>query len=216
MLKFAKTALFIAVLASSVAAQAAQEKTSTIPETSIDSDSLELLAGEDVNSFHFAGNVRADSQGMFMTCDKLDVVVRRMGKSKATIGRMNSVKSIVAQGHVRMEQTGRVAVAGRAEVLPDEGLVVLSDNPKIIDSKATVEGWKIIYNSRDRTAQVLPTPDDQLLPGQKKTRSHVIISEQAVPKLDYQQVMGADKPEEKSADKAPEAKTAPKPAPAAK
>ena len=31
MLKFAKTALFIAVLASSVAAQAAQDKTGTIP-----------------------------------------------------------------------------------------------------------------------------------------------------------------------------------------
>jgi len=176
---------------------AAQQMT-TVPQTIIDSDSLELLAGEEANSFRFTGNVRAEGQGMLLTCDKLDVIARRQNKTKGTIGRMNSVKSIVAQGHVRMEQTGRVAVAGRAEVLPDEGLVVLSDNPRIIDSKATVEGWKIIYNSRDRTAQVLPTPEDQLLPGQKKTRSRVTIAEQAVPKLDYQEVLGTDKPEEKT------------------
>ena len=178
--------------------QAAQQ-TTTVPQTVIDSDSLELVAGEDANSFRFTGNVHAESQGMLLTCDKLDVVANRQGKSKGTIGHMNAVKSIIAQGHVRMEQQGRVAVAGRAEVLPDDGLVVLSDNPKIIDSKATVEGWKIIYNSRDRTAQVLPTPDNQLQPGQKKARSRVTIAEQAVPKIDYQQVLGTDKEEDKPA-----------------
>lgn len=192
----AKFILALAVLAS-IPLQAAQQVT-TIPQTVIDSDSLELLAGEEANSFRFTGNVHAESQGMLLTCDKLDVIARRQGKG--TIGSMNSVKSIVAQGNVRMEQMGRVAVAGRAEVLPDDGLVVLSDKPKIIDAKATVEGWKIIYNSRDRTAQVLPTPEDHLLPGQKKARSRVTISEQVVPKLDYQQVLGTDRPEDKQND----------------
>jgi lipopolysaccharide export system protein LptA len=192
----AKSILVLALLACATL-QAAQQVT-TIPQTVIDSDSLELLAGEEANSFRFTGNVRAESQGMLLTCDKLDVVARRQGKG--TIGHMNSLKNIVAQGNVRMEQMGRVAVAGRAEVLPDDGLVILSDNPKIIDSKATVEGWKIIYNSRDRTAQVLPMPEDQLLPGKKKARSRVTISEQVVPKLDYQQVLGTDRSEDKQDD----------------
>ncbi|HNX04773.1 MAG TPA: LptA/OstA family protein [Opitutales bacterium] len=180
-------------------------------ETIIDSDSLEMTAGDDVNNFRFAGNVHAQGKGMLLTCDKLDVIARRQGKSGGTIGRMNSVQSIVAQGNVRMEQAGRVAMAGRAEVSPDEGLVILSDHPKIVDAKATVEGWKIVYNSRDKTAQVLPTPEDQLLPGQKKARSRVTIAENAIPKLDYEQVLGTDKP---AADEAPQPAPAPQ-APAA-
>jgi lipopolysaccharide export system protein LptA len=164
------------------------------PQTVIDSDALDMTAGEDVNNFHFSGNVHAQGQGMLLTCDKLDVIARRLVKGKATLGKMNSVQSVTAQGNVRMEQAGRVATAGHAEVLPDKGLVILSDNPKIVDTKATVEGWRIIYNSRDRTAQVMPSPDNQLLPGQKKVRSRVTISEQAVPKLDYEQVLGSDKP----------------------
>ena len=86
----------------------------------------------------------------------------------------------------------------------------------------TVEGWRIIYNSRDRSAQVLPSPDNQLLPGQKKVRSHVILAEQAVPKLDYEQVLGSEKPDEAEPAKAktpaaakPAAATT-KPQPAAK
>ena len=153
-----------------------------------------MTAGDDVNNFHFSGNVHAVSQGMTLTCDRLDVIARRLVKSKSTIGKMNSVQSVVAEGNVRMEQVGRVATAGRAEVMPDKGLVILSDNPKIVDAKATVEGWKIIYNSRDRTAQVLPSPDEQVLPGQERIRSRVTIAEEAVPKLDYEDVMGADKP----------------------
>ncbi len=175
---------------------ASQNPSAPAEETVIDSDSLEMTALDDVNNFRFAGNVRAVGKGMVLTCDHLDVIARRQAGSKGTIGRMNSVQSIVAKGNVRMEQAGRVATAGRAEVTPDEGLVILSDNPKIVDSKATVEGWKIVYNSRDKTAQVLPTPEDQLLPGQKKARSRVTLSENAIPKLDYEQVLGAEKPEE--------------------
>jgi lipopolysaccharide export system protein LptA len=188
----------------------AQAAPAPAEETVIDSDSLEMTAGDDVNNFRFAGNVRAVGRGMVLTCDKLDVIARRLAGSKGTIGKMNSVQSIVATGGVRMEQAGRVATAGRAEVLPDEGLVILSDNPKIIDSKATVEGWKIVYNSRDKTAQVLPTPEDQLLPGQKKARSRVTLSENVIPKLDYEQVLGAEKPEE-AAPQAPAEPPAPKP-----
>ncbi len=161
---------------------AAQNPSAPAEETVIDSDSLEMTALDDVNNFRFSGNVRAVGKGMVLTCDHLDVIARRQAGSKGAIGRMNSVQSIVAKGNVRMEQAGRVATAGRAEVTPDEGLVVLSENPKIVDSKATVEGWKIVYNSRDKTAQVLPTPEDQLLPGQKKARSRVTLSENAIPK----------------------------------
>jgi lipopolysaccharide export system protein LptA len=163
-------------------------------QTVIDSDTLEMTAGDDVNNFRFSGNVHAVSQGMSLTCDKLNVIARRQVKGKATIGKMNSVQSVVAEGNVRIEQVGRVATAGRAEVMPDKGLVILSDNPRIVDTKATVEGWKIIYNSRDRTAQVLPSPDELQIEGQAKKRSTVTIAEEAVPKLEYEDVMGSDKP----------------------
>ena len=187
-------------------------------ETVIDSDALDMTAGDDVNNFRFSGNVRAVGKGMVLTCDHLNVIARRQGKSKGTIGRMNSVQSIVATGNVRMEQAGRVATAGRAEVSPDDGLVILSENPKIVDTKATIEGWKIVYNSRNKTAQVLPTPGDQLAAGQKKARTKVTISENAIPKLDYEQVLGTDnKPADEPAATPPAPQTpAPAPAPAPK
>ena len=196
--------------AASSAKSAAPSKTANVPQTVIDSDSLDMVAGEDINTFHFAGNVRAEGQGMILTCDKLDVVARRQ-IAKATIGHMNSVKIIVATGNVRMEQPGRVATCGKAEMTPDDGLVVMTESPKIVDTKATIEGWKIIYNSHDRTAQVLPTPQDQTQPGQKKLRSHVIIAEQAMSKLDYQQVLGVDKPEGEKKPETPQTAT-PQPA----
>jgi lipopolysaccharide transport protein LptA len=198
--------LIAATLAALILANVARAA-QTAPQTVIDSDSLEMTAGDDVNNFRFSGNVRAEGEEMTLTCDRLDVIAKRQAKGKSTIGKMNSVQSVVAEGNVRMEQAGRVATAGRAEVLPDKGLVILSDNPKIVDAKATVEGWQIIYNSRDRMAQVLPTPADMILPGQQKVRSRVTIAEEAVPKLDYEKVLGGDKPslEPQSADKAAKA-----------
>jgi lipopolysaccharide export system protein LptA len=182
------------ILAASSFAQISRAAEPPATQTVIDSDSLEMTAGDDVNNFRFSGNVHAISQGMALSCDRLDIIARRLVKSKATIGKMNSVQSVVAEGNVRIEQVGRVATSGRAEVLPDKGLVILSDNPKIVDTKATVEGWKIIYNSRDRTAQVLPSPDEQVVAGQEKIRSRVIIAEEAVPKIEYEDVLGAEKP----------------------
>ncbi|MFA5257388.1 MAG: LptA/OstA family protein [Opitutales bacterium] len=181
--------LLAACLASGPAARAADT-----PQTVIDSDKLDLVAGETTNSFVFEGNVNADGQGMLLTCERLEVLAARTASAKGTVGKMGAVESVVATGNVRIEQAGRVAVAGKAEVMPAEGLVILSDHPKIIDSRATVEGWKIIYNSKDRTVQVLPTPPELQTEGSKGGRSRVVLSEDAIPKLDYEKVLGNEPP----------------------
>jgi len=189
--------LLAACLATAPVARAADA-----PQTVIDSDKLNLVAGETTNSFVFEGNVRADGQGMLLTCERLEVLAARTASAKGTVGKMGAVESVVATGNVRIDQAGRVAEAGKAEVKPAEGLVILSDHPRIIDSRATVEGWKIIYNSKDRTVQVLPTPPELQTEGGKGGRSRVVLSEETIPKLDYEKVLGNEPPppEEPTAD----------------
>jgi lipopolysaccharide transport protein LptA len=203
-----RIALFIATLALAAASvpvlRAASDKPAAVQqETIIDSDALDMQAGDATNTFKFSGNVHAIGQGIDLTCDRLDVIAGRSAKTKGTIGKMSSLESVIATGNVRIEQAGRIATAGKAEVKPAEGLVILSDNPVILDAKARVEGWKIIYNSKSRTVQVLPAPVTANQPGK---RSRVVLSEQAIPKIDYEKVMseGADRPAD--ATKKPEGK----------
>ncbi len=175
------------------------------PQTVIDSDHLDMIAAEDSNSFVFTGNVVAKGQGLLLHCDRLEVIAFRAQGSTPTLGRMEGVQSLVATGNVRIDQAGRTAYADRVDVTPADGLVVLSGKPSIVDSKASVEGWKIIYNSKTRMVNILPEPAELALPGQPAGRSRLVLAEEAIPKLDYDSVLQgghdeADKP------KAPEGK----------
>ena len=168
------------------------------PQTVIDSDTLSMQAGDDVNTFLFKGSVHAEGRSMLLICDELKIIARRKAGSDSTVGQMGSVDLVEATGNVRIEQAGRVATAGKAEVKPVDGLVILSDNPRIVDSKATVVGWKIVYNSKDKTVQVLPDPNPSPASGESAGRSRVILSEDAIPKIDYNTVLGNE--EEKTAE----------------
>ncbi len=152
-------------------------------QTVICSDTLDMQAGESVNNFLFAGNVSASTQGLALFCDRLYVVALRKAGSTGTVGKMGGVDSVIAEGNVRIEQSGRIAHAGRAEVRPAEGLVILSDKPRIEDVNGTIEGWQIIYNSAERTVKIVSDPSAPPRAG----RTRVTLSENAIPKLDYEQ-----------------------------
>ncbi len=173
------------------------------PETVIDSDSLTMQGTDDYNEFTFAGRVHAEGRELLLLADKLVVKARRQQARRApegAVGQIGAIESIVATGNVEIRQAGRVAYAGRAEVQPDAGLVILSENPRIVDEKATVKGWKIVYNSQNKTVQVLPDPN-QPQQGERQ-RSRVILSESAIPPLDYEHIQQPELPE--PAEQAPQ------------
>ena len=81
----------------------------------------------------FKDHVVAVGTNMKLTCDFLEVVVNRSGDPTATIGKLNKFRSMLATGNVFFVLGDREAACGRAQILPGEEKVVLSENPVVVD-----------------------------------------------------------------------------------
>ncbi len=81
----------------------------------------------------FTGKVIATTTNQRLTCDRLEIVALRKGDPTATIGKIESFKSLVATGNVRIIQGDREAACGRAEVLPGDNKIILSGQPVVVD-----------------------------------------------------------------------------------
>lgn len=86
----------------------------------------------------FTEDVVVTGTNMSLHCDKLEVISYISGEKDQLISKENQFKSLIAQGHVRIVQGSREATCGRAEVLPGEDRIILSDKPVVIDSET---GW---------------------------------------------------------------------------
>ena len=151
------------------------------PKTVIQSDSLEMHSGQERNYFFFRDEVRVEGTNLIVTCDLLEVVARREGVGDdpdAIIGQFGAIESIVASGKVEIWQAGRRAEAGRAQVLPHEGRVVLTEGPRVYDGQGEVSGWRITLLQDERRALV------EADPGLVGDRATVILSE--LPDLGYE------------------------------
>ena len=81
----------------------------------------------------FKDNVVVTGTNMKLNCDYLEVVVLRGGDPTATIAKLEKFRSMLATGNVRLVQGDREAACGRAQILPGEEKVVLSENPVVVD-----------------------------------------------------------------------------------
>ena len=131
-----------------------------VPLTVVRSESLEMTSNSQHNYFYFTDNVTINGNNLLVKCDNLEVTASRSGEADATIGRIGVIKKIIAIGSVEILQAGRAALAGRAELLPAEDKIILTDSPKILDRKAVVSGWRITLIKGKRTAIVENNPDD--------------------------------------------------------
>jgi lipopolysaccharide export system protein LptA len=123
-------------------------------QTVINSDTLTLESTDYLSKFTFTGHVEVHATNLFASCEKMLVVSRRSGDADATVGQMGKIEKIIAIGKVRIEQGDRVALAGKAEILPNENKVVLEDNPTVIDGGSTVRGYRMILLKGQRKAIV--------------------------------------------------------------
>lgn len=128
------------------------------PPTVIEADVMELRSSEAENRFFFRKNVRVFGTNLLVSCDELTVVSARSGDPAATVGELGALQSIVATGNVDIVQAGRRATAGRAELFPREGKVVLTEQPVIIDERAEVRGWRITLLQGERSGIVESAP----------------------------------------------------------
>lgn len=172
--------LVLSVLVGGVSLLAGQQEEAA-PRTIIESDSLELVTSEAVNRFYFRGNVRVTAANMTARCQEMEVVASRTAESDpdATIGEIGAIDKILASGSVVIEQAGRRAEAGRAEIFPREGKVILTESPRVTDERGVVAtGPRMILEQgkRARIEGVEGQPDLE--------RPRVILPTASIPDLD--------------------------------
>lgn len=129
-------------------------------QTRIFSDKLELLTTDDDHRFFFLGNVRVFGRNLNLTCDRLEVTSKRSAEEDTGPGAFGSISSILALGHVRIEQAERSAVAGKATIDVRAGTIALEDKPVIFDDKGKAEGHRIILYRGQRRAEVHGKPGE--------------------------------------------------------
>ena len=163
-------------------ARAAESAAPAAPIVPIPTVIESLGSGEMVSTatesiFTLRDHVSVTATNMKLTCDELVVVAKRTGDPKATFGKQENFKSLLATGHVRIIQSDREALCDKAEVLPGEDKVTLDGNVTVRSlSGAYVEtGPKatLFRNERravfDQPRFVLPSLKD-LGPGKNKDK----------------------------------------------
>lgn len=100
----------------------------------------EMVSTDKETTFTFKDHVVVTGTNMKMNCDYLEIVVLRSGDQTATVGKTEKFKSMLATGNVLMVMGDREAACGRAEVLPGEEKVVLSEHPVIVDHDQNTRG----------------------------------------------------------------------------
>ena len=92
----------------------------------------EMVSTDKETTIVFRDNVRATGTGLRLTCDYLKVIVARTPDPTATIGKFEKFRSMLATGNVHIIQSDREAACGRAEVLPEQDKIILSERPVIV------------------------------------------------------------------------------------
>ena len=114
--------------------------------TVIESRSLEMRSTDKETIAIFDQNVVVTGTNLRLTCDHLEVVASRIGNTTDTVAKLDQFKSLVATGRVRIIQGDREVTCGRAEVLPLEEKIILTESPVVIDHSGpyTERGTRII------------------------------------------------------------------------
>jgi lipopolysaccharide export system protein LptA len=108
--------------------------------TELRGDYLEMTSTDDETLTVVTGNVILTGTNLRITCDRLRVEATRLGDKDATIGTMEKFKYILATGNVHITQGDREATCQRAEVFPREDMVVLTEDPVVIDKSNGFNG----------------------------------------------------------------------------
>jgi lipopolysaccharide export system protein LptA len=102
-------------------------------KTTLDCDHAEMWSVGDETRGICTGSVTLVGTDLKIVCDRLEFTALGVGDKTATLPSLDKFKYMLATGHVIIIQSDREATCGRAEVLPREDKVVLTENPVLID-----------------------------------------------------------------------------------
>ncbi len=124
----------------------------TPQKTTLDCDHAEMWSVGPETRGVCTGSVTLTGTNLKITCDRLEFTALGIGDKNSTLPTLEKFKTLLATGHVVIVQGDREATCGRAEVLPHEDRVVLTQNPVVVDHGAdlTNTGDEIILDHHDR------------------------------------------------------------------
>lgn len=118
--------------------------------TVVTSDKQWLVGGADSDRYFFEGDVKATGTDMDVSCQKAEVEMRRLKSGGHSISKIRLLES------VNLSSGMKSATCGAAEVFPEDEMVVLSDDPVVIDREdnTRVSGPRMVYNRGRRSMTV--------------------------------------------------------------
>ena len=129
------------------------------PTTTISSDRLEMIRNPEQNEFKFWGKVKFESKDFSGTCDEM-VVYSLPQTEQDKHSKVGQIKEIIATGNVHLiseDKSGsdpekKETHSGKAHVYPEEGKMILTEDPVVICSKqGKFSGEKItLYKHTNR------------------------------------------------------------------
>lgn len=107
-------------------------------KTTLDCEHAEMWSTGNETRGVCTGSVTLIGTNLKIVCDRLEFTALGIGDKSSTLPTLDKFKYLLATGHVVIIQADREATCGRAEVLPHEDKVVLTENPVLIDHGT---GW---------------------------------------------------------------------------
>ncbi|MEM9157487.1 MAG: LptA/OstA family protein [Verrucomicrobiota bacterium] len=115
--------------------------TNTSRSTRIASNEAIVSLDEDNKTlFTFIDQVSLDATNLALSSDRLEAYAADLQQSEELFGKDGAFQKILATGNVEIAQIERTASAGKAEILPTQEKIVLSENPKLQQTDTRVEG----------------------------------------------------------------------------
>jgi len=108
--------------------------------------SQQLEADDQTGIFIFKGDVQAQQGDVFIYAQIMTV--------SYVNGETRQIDTVIAEGDVRIVQLNRVATGGKAIFYHQEGRIILSEKPRVVQGDNTVEGERIIVYLNDNRSIV--------------------------------------------------------------
>lgn len=103
-------------------------------ETTLTCDHMDMWSEGEETKAICTGKVTVTGTNLRILCDRLELTATRLtGGDKASVPVLEKFRYLLATGNVSITQGSRTATCGRAEVLPREEKLILTEQPVVID-----------------------------------------------------------------------------------
>ena len=101
--------------------------------TTLECEHMDMWSEGEETKAICTGKVVVTGTNIRIECDRLELTASRIGEKAGAVPTLEKFRYLLATGKVSITQGTRTATCGRAEVLPREEKVVLTEDPVVVD-----------------------------------------------------------------------------------